>query len=72
MTEHDHTTVAAPVIKIITAWLAALGLKSWGDVASLLAAIYTALLIIEWFWKKFWRPIFIARGWVKDSKGGRK
>ena len=68
MTENDQATVAAPVIKIITAWTAAIGLKTWGDVASMLAAAYTALLILEWFWKKFWRPIFVARGWVRESK----
>lgn len=48
----DHTTVAMPVFKIITAWAAAWGLQSWGDVASFLAALYTMLLITEWLWKK--------------------
>ena len=48
----DHNTVAMPVLKIVTAWAAAYGLTSWGDVASFLAACYTMLLIIEWVWKK--------------------
>lgn len=53
MNDNDHTSVAMPGIKIFTAWLAALGLQSWGDFASFLAACYTLLLIGEWFYKKF-------------------
>jgi hypothetical protein len=52
MNDNDHTTVAMPAFKIFTAWLAALGLQSWGDFASFLAACYTLLLIGEWFFKK--------------------
>lgn len=48
----DHTTVTMPVLKIISAWAAAYGLQSWGDLASFLAACYTSLLIAEWVWKK--------------------
>lgn len=51
----DHNTVTMPVLKIVTAWAAAYGLTSWGDVASFLAACYTLLLIIEWVWKKLRR-----------------
>ena len=52
---NDDATVHAPVLKIISAWLVALGFKSWGDIASFLAACYTLLLIAEWFYKKFWK-----------------
>ena len=48
----DDNTVALPLVKIGTAWAAAFGLKSWGDVASFCAAVYTILLIGEWLWKK--------------------
>ena len=44
-----------PAIKIISAWLAAVGLQSWGDFASFLAALYTALLIAEWVRNRFFR-----------------
>lgn len=55
-------TVAA-VAKGVTAW-AAVGISSWHDVAAVLAAVYTALLIIEWVWKRLRRqPI--------DSGGAR-
>lgn len=55
----DHSTVALPVFKIVTAWAAAYGLTTWGDLASFLAACYTFLLICEWCWKKFIRGWFI-------------
>ena len=55
MNDNDHTSVAMPVIKIVSAWLAAIGLQSWGDLASFLAALYTALLIAEWVRNRFFR-----------------
>lgn len=36
-------------------WLKNIGIDSWADVAAMLAAIYSTLLIIEWFWKRFKR-----------------
>lgn len=65
MNENEQQAAWLSVFKIFTAWLAALGITTWGDVASMFAAIYTALLICEWWWKKFWRPFFVARGWIK-------
>ena len=53
----DNTTVAMPILKIISAWAMAFGLKSWGDVASFLAALYTLVLIGEWVYKKL-KPLF--------------
>lgn len=40
----------------------------WGTIASIVAALYTMLLIGEWFWKKLWRPLFERRGWIKPKK----
>ena len=40
----------------------------WGTIASIVAALYTSLLICEWFWKKLWRPAFERWGWVKPRK----
>lgn len=39
----------------------------WGTVSAIAAAFYTSLLIVEWFWKKFWRPLFERRGWLKPK-----
>ena len=57
MHDNDHSAVALPMIKIISAWAAAIGLQTWGDLASFLAACYTLLLIAEWIYHKFIRPI---------------
>ena len=40
----------------------------WGTVASIVAVVYTSLLIFEWFWKKLWRPVFERKGWIKPRK----
>ena len=45
-------------------WYAVMSIP-WGTIASFVAALYTLLLISEWFWKKLWRPIFESRGWIK-------
>lgn len=59
MTNADDT-VAAPVVKVLTAW-AAVGITSWADVASILAAIYTLCLIGEWVYRKFFKSRFKRR-----------
>ena len=71
MSQSEPSTVAAPVVKVVSAW-AAVGISSWADVqamagaiAALLAAFYSLLLIGEWWWKKFWRPMAEDRGWIK-------
>jgi hypothetical protein len=60
-----HSTVSHPVIKIITAWLAAYGITSWGDAASVVAFAYTVLLLVDFVWKKVGRAAFERRGWIK-------
>ena len=40
----------------------------WGTIASIVAALYTSLLICEWFWKKLWRPAFERWGWMAPHK----
>jgi hypothetical protein len=67
MNEHQQETIAAPMAKIITAW-AAVGITSWADAASAAALFYTMLLISEWFWKKFWRPLLVRRGFLAPLK----
>lgn len=64
---HDQETVAAPVLKAVSAW-GVVAITSWADVAAMLAAFYTVLLIGEWFWKKFGRPAAESRGWIKRTK----
>jgi hypothetical protein len=65
--EQQHSVVAAPVIKVVSAW-AAVGFTSWTDVAAFLAAIYSLLLIAEWVWKKVGRPFADRRGWAARKR----
>ncbi len=68
---NDHTSVDHPVIKIISAWAMAFGLSSWSDFAAFLAAVYSLLLISEWFWKRFWRPMLERQGVLKPKQRRR-
>lgn len=43
--------LSAPGAKLITAWLAAIGISSWSDLAAILAALYSLLLTGELLWK---------------------
>ena len=36
-------------------WLAKVGITGWGDVAAILAALYSLILICEWFYKRWKR-----------------
>ena len=44
-----------------TAW-------SWADLAAILAAIYSAILIGEWVWRRLARPAFERSGFLKPRK----
>lgn len=54
------------VFKLTSVW-AAVGITSWADFAAFLAAVYSALLILEWLWKKAIKPFMQMRGWVKGD-----
>lgn len=59
----DATKIDAAGVKIVSAW-AVIGITSWADFAAFLGAIYTAVLLAEWVFKKIIRPICIRRGWM--------
>jgi len=54
--------------KLGTLWggvaLSKLGIYTWSDVAAVLAAVYSLILIGEWCWKKFLKAYFKRRGWI--------
>jgi hypothetical protein len=63
MSEIDHA--ASPAAKAIglgaswggygiSKWLDAIGVHSWSDAAAIVATVYTLILIVDWFWKR-WR-----------------
>ncbi len=61
MDRHADPTAAAGAAKAGIAWggvlFAKAGVHTWSDVAAVLAAVYTALLIVGWLWRAFvrWR-----------------
>jgi N-glycosylase/DNA lyase len=40
---------------------------SWSNIAAAMAAIYTLSMLGEFWWKKFWRPLFERKGWIKEK-----
>ncbi len=78
---NDSTSVTAPWFKFATAWGAATGAKlaesnfysyDWwlahaAQISALLAAAYTFLLITDWWWKRWWKPLFLRLGWIKGK-----
>ena len=51
------------ILKVGSAW-GLFAITSWADFASVLAAMYSLLLISEWFWKKLWRPMLVRMGYL--------
>lgn len=49
---NDHITITNAPLKAGTALIAGFGLS---DIASILAIIYTLILIGEWAWKRFYK-----------------
>ncbi|MDO9114513.1 MAG: hypothetical protein Q7U63_12070 [Polaromonas sp.] len=69
MNPEDLDKIAAPVAKSVALW-SLVGFSSLADAASFatmiagfLAALYSLLLVCEWFWKKLWKPVFTHFGW---------
>lgn len=60
----ENAEIAAPAAKVASAW-ALVGVTSWADMAAFLAAIYSAILISEWCWKRFGRDLAKRWGLVK-------
>ena len=62
----ERSNISIPVAKLISVWVA-FGITSWEKAAAAAAFLYSALLICEWFWKKFWRPVLERAGWIKPK-----
>jgi hypothetical protein len=60
MNQHEIQNQA---FKVGSAW-ALIGITSWAELGAFLGAIYSALLICEWLWKKAVKPMLIARGYI--------
>lgn len=53
--------------KAASVGLAWMGGMTWGELASMLAAIYTGCLMVEWVWKRLLKPLAQRRGWIKPK-----
>lgn len=62
--DQHSSAIEQPFAKFISLW-ALIGITSWTDFAAFLGAVYSALLIGEWAWKKVLRPMCITWGWVR-------
>lgn len=73
LTSDQKETVASGA-KVSAAWGSvavanSAAIANWAQaIASIAAAIYTVMLIIEFVWKKLGRPVCEARGWIKSKK----
>ncbi|WP_290872056.1 hypothetical protein [Aquabacterium sp.] len=65
MNQQDN--IESPVLKVFSMW-AAIGITSWAEFASFLAAIYTMFLMGEWLWKKLFKPIAVRHGWIEAPR----
>lgn len=63
----DHMVQAATANANYATW-SVINAIPWGTIASILAGLYTFLLMGEWFWKKFWRPTLERLGWIKAKR----
>lgn len=54
---YDSNDVQSAGVKVALSWLgvllAHLGIHGWGDLAAMVATVYTLMLIGEWLFKKF-------------------
>lgn len=51
----QQTSVSYPVVKLISAWAAAIGISSWSELAAAAAFLYSLILISEWAYNKFFK-----------------
>lgn len=61
----DIKHVPAKAASVGLAWL---GGMTWGEIASMMAALYTGCLFIEWMWKKLGKPLAQRRGWTSGPR----
>lgn len=61
----DASKVNHPGLKLASVGVVWIGSMTWGEIASMLAAGYTLLLIVDWLWKRLGRPYALRRGWIK-------
>lgn len=66
----DQTQMRVDAAKLGTAWagVGAVATWDWGQIAEMLAALYTVLLIADWLWRRVARPTAESRGWLQRKR----
>lgn len=66
---NDNLEISMPVAKLVTIW-GLFGFSSMAEAASFatftagfLASFVSLLILIDWFWKRLWKPLFIHMEW---------
>lgn len=62
---NETDAVQHPVLKAVSAIGFTLLGHSWGEIAAMVAALYTMCLLTEWVWKRVLKPLAIQQGWLK-------
>ena len=50
-----------------TSVVADLFVVTWANIASALAVVLTLSYLCDFWWKRFWRPLFESRGWIQPK-----
>lgn len=40
---------------------------TWPNIAAAAAAMFSLSMLLDWWWRKFWRPLFERIGWLKPK-----
>jgi hypothetical protein len=65
---NDVSVTAAQATTVSSLFLLGkLGIHNWSDLANFVVTMYTLLLMADWWWRKFWRPLFERRGWLQPK-----
>lgn len=72
MSLEQSTDISHPVVKVVAVGTAAATSFTLQDisyivsiVAGLFGILYSIHLLAEWWWKKYFRALFIRRGWIQ-------
>lgn len=64
---HDQLMMHAAQSTSAPEWLLAMLSLPWGHIASMCAAVYTTVLLLEWIWKKPMHWAFVKIGWKEPT-----
>lgn len=54
--------------KVVSAVGVFFGSMTWGEIAQMMAALYTGCLILEWIWKRLLKPLAQRWGLIQGKR----